>query len=101
MNKPTKGRDMKSKKKIRAEIESLKEEKLNCVATVELELQGLANWLGAQFPGAPSRLLWAVAKYEPNVRWKVEWNRKGAAMVQRRIRRRIRQLEAMPKRARR
>ena len=72
-------------KKMRAEIEGLEVEKENCVCTVELELSGLVNWLRSQFPGAPDRLLWAVAKYEPSVREKVRMNRREAARIQRKI----------------
>lgn len=84
--KQTKGRDMKSKSEIRRAIAELKDEKENCAAAVELELGGLVNWMKAQFPGAPDCLLWAVVKYEPNARDKVEWNRREAARIQRRIR---------------
>ena len=41
----TKGRHMKSKSEIRREIAGWKCEKENCVAAVELELQGLVNWM--------------------------------------------------------
>ena len=85
-NMKTKGRDMKSKSEIRRAIAGLKVEKENCTAAVELELQGLVNWLKARFPDAPDCLLWAVAKYEPNARDKVAWNRREAARIQRRIR---------------
>lgn len=90
----TKGRDMKSKSTIRREIAGWKYEKENCTATIELELQGLVNWLKARLPGAPDCLLWAVAKYEPNVRDKVAWNRREAARIQRRIRGLVRKLGA-------
>lgn len=76
---------MKSKSGIRREIAGLKDEKENCAAAVELELQGLVNWMRERFPGAPDALLWAVAKYEPNARDKVAWNRREAARIQRRI----------------
>ena len=71
--------------KTRREMAGLAEEKENCAAAVELELGGLVNWLRAHFPGAPDRLLWAVAKYEPNACDKVRWNRREAARIQRRI----------------
>lgn len=72
-------------KKTRLEIEAWAEEKENCTAAVELEIGGLVNWLRGHFPGAPDCLLWAVAKYEPNSREKVAWNRREAARIQRKI----------------
>lgn len=72
-------------KKARREMAGLAEEKENCVGAVELELSGLVNWLRTYFPGAPDRLLWAVAKYEPNVCDKVRGIRREAARIQRRI----------------
>ena len=92
----TKGRHMKSKSEIRREIAGWKCEKGNCVAAVELELQGLVNWMRERFPDAPDRLLWAVAKYDKSIRdcGKAEWNRREAARIQRRIRRLARRLES-------
>ena len=89
----TEGRRMKSKSEIRREIAGWKCEKENCVAAVELELSGLVNWMRERLPGAPDCLLRAVAKYAPNVRDKVEWNRLEAARIQRRIRGLARRLD--------
>lgn len=81
------------KSEIRRAIAGWKVEKENCAAAVELELRGLVNWLKEHFPDAPDCLLWAVAKYEPNVRDKVGWNRRESARIQRRIRGLARRLE--------
>ena len=83
----------KRKIEIRRAIAGLKDEKENCAAVVDLELQGLVNWMRERFPGAPDALLWAVAKHEPNARDKVEWNRREAARIQRRIRGLARRLD--------
>ena len=72
-------------KKTRQKIGALAEEKAACLDSVELELSGLVNWLRAHFPGAPDRLLWAVAKFEPNVCDKVRGNLREVARLQRRI----------------
>lgn len=68
-------------------IGSLREQIENCEGTVDLELGGIVNRLRSEFPNAPDRLLWIVAKYDPYRGEKAQHNLREIARLRRRMRR--------------
>ncbi|NCD21370.1 MAG: hypothetical protein EOL90_00310 [Spartobacteria bacterium] len=68
-------------------IGSLREQIEYCAGTVDLELGGIVNRLRGEFPKAPERLLWIIAKFDPYRGDKAQHNLREISRLRRRMRR--------------
>ena len=71
----------------KATLACLRDEKRLYRDNYETQLTSVVNGLRGDFPGAPKRLLWAVAEFDQGRGEKARWNRKAAERVQHRINR--------------